>query len=93
MIDKIKIICGVLLAYLFGYRAYTVYAKWKSFDNRVIPFDTVLLQKGIDIHSGIAMSNAIDQVLLFNVFKNCYTFDHLETTTIFDYLNSKLILY
>ncbi len=92
MFSKIKIVLGVLFCYLLGYRAFEVYAKWKSFDNKVVPFDTVLLKKNIDIHSGSAMAEAISQVSFFDVFKDSYTFDHLEPISIFDYINNATIL-
>ena len=91
MIDKIKIVLGTFLVYLLGYRAYNIYAKWKAFDNKIIPWDTVLLKKDIDIHSGTAMAEALDQTLFFEIFKNSYIFDHLEPTTMWDYLETKLI--
>ena len=57
MIDKIKTIIMVLFVYLLGYRAFTMYAQWKNFDNKVIAWDTVLLKKGTNIHSGSAMAH------------------------------------
>lgn len=92
MFNKIKIILGTLLCYLLGYRAFEVYAKWKSFDNEIVPFDTVLLKKNVDIHSGSAIVDAISQVSFFEIFKNSYTFDHLEPTSIFNYINNAIIL-
>ena len=92
MLNKIKIILGVLLCYSLGYRAFTVYAKWKSFNNKIIPFDTVLLKKDTDIRSSCAMADAIDQVKFFEILKDNYSFDHLEPTSIFDYIDSALIL-
>lgn len=92
MLYKIRFTILVLLVYLVGYRPYTIYAKWKTFDNKIVPWDTILLKKGTDIHSGAAMAEALSQTDFFEIFKDCYIYDHLEPTTIFDYLGNKLIV-
>lgn len=92
MLYKIRFTILTLLVYLIGYRPYTIYAKWKTFDNRIVPWDTILLKKGTDIHSGTAMAKALSQTGFFEIFKDCYIYDHLEPTTIFDYLEDKLIV-
>lgn len=87
MFTKICTIIETLILYLFGYRAYHTYAQWKSFNNEVILFNTVLLNKNIDLHSGEAYTSALDQMGAFNdLFKSFYVFDHFEPTSIFSYL-------
>lgn len=92
MLDKIKFGFLVLIAYLLGGRAYTVYAKWKPFNNKIVPYDSILLRKGTDIYSSDAMAQAIDQVGLVEIFRKDYVFDHLEPTTMLDYFTSKTII-
>ncbi len=92
MLYKIRFTILTLLVYLIGYRPYTIYAKWKTFDSKIVPWDTILLKKGIDIHSGAAMVEALNQTGFFEIFKDCFIYDHLEPTTIFDYLETKLIV-
>lgn len=93
MFAKICIVIETFILYLFGYRAYNTYVQWKSFHNRVILFNTVLLSKNVDLHSGEAYTSALEQMGAFSdLFKSYYVFDHFEPTTIFDYLSGVLFI-
>lgn len=91
MIKKIEVIFEILLLYLLGYRPYELFAKWRTFNNEVYPFDVVLLKKGTDLRSGEALSTAIDQMVFTDLFKANYTFDHFEPASLRDYIDNQLL--
>ena len=89
--EKIIITIKICLLYLFGYRAYNIYAKSKHSSNKIIFFDRVLLKKDSDLYSGYTLADAISQMPFQEIFKSNYTFDHFEPTSIFSYISSVFV--
>lgn len=84
---KIAMILMFLFVYVFGHvRTYTLFAKWTTFDNKVVPFSTVLLPKNLNLCGNNAMRMAMEQSYALTVMKDSFKFDHLEPCPIKDYL-------
>lgn len=84
---KIGMTLVFLLAYAFGHvRTYTLFAKWTTFDNKVIPFDTVVLPKSLNLCGDDAMRTAIDQCSVLTIMEDNFKFDHLEPCPMTDFI-------
>ena len=87
-LEKIAMTLVFLFVYVFGnVRTYTLFAKWTTFDNKVIPFDTVLLRNPVDLCSDDAMRTAVNQCSALTIMENSFKFDHLEPCPMTDFLN------
>lgn len=85
--EKIAMTLVFLLVYAFGnVRTYTLFAKWTTFDDKVIPFDTILLRNPVDFCNDDAMRTAINQCSALTIMGNSFKFDHFEPCPMKDFL-------
>ena len=86
-LEKIAMTLVFLFVYAFGnVRTYTLFVKWTTFDNKVIPFDTVLLRKPVDLCSDDAMRAAVNQCSALTIMKDSFKFDHFEPCPMKDFI-------
>lgn len=86
-LEKIAMTLVFLFVYAFGnVRTYTLFAKWTTFDNKVIPFDTVVLRNPVDLCGDDAMKTAINQCSILTIMKDNFKFDHFEPCPMKDFI-------